>query len=91
MLSSGFRDDLIPFVNAHLRNVELLLDLWKNRFCVNTYIRMDYNRYKYYYYCDSDEDTIEDIKCEPASKFLDNGCRQIDIDLFFAGINEKFR
>lgn len=83
VLSSGFRDELKPLANAHLRNVELLLDLWKNRFGVNTDIRMDYSRYKCYFFCDSDQDTIEDIMCEPVSKFLDNGCRQIDIDLFF--------
>lgn len=90
VLSRGFRPNLMPIVNEHLKNVDLLLDLWKNRFGVRIGRKIGFKQYKSYFYSDPDEFTIEDILLKPVQNYLDNGCQQIDIDLFEAVCKFQF-
>lgn len=91
VLDSGFRDDLMPMVNAHKKNADLLLDLWKTRFGVDTDSEIDYHRYKIHFFSDADNCPAEEILMDPVQKYLDGGCRQIDIDLYVAVSKFKFK
>ena len=79
-----FRQEVMPFVKQQQQNIDQLLNLWKNRFGVDIDAKIDYKKYEDYFYCLSDDDTDMDVFLDPIQLFLDNGCRQIDLDLFDA-------
>ena len=81
---TGFREEVLPFVKEQQKSIDLLLDLWKNQFGVDTEATIDYKKYEDYFYCLSDDETIEEVFMDPIELFLENGCRKIDLDLFEA-------
>ena len=79
-----FRADIMPFVGKQRKNIDKLLQLWRKRFGVDVNETIDYKKYEAYFYCLSDDETDRDVLLNPRCKYTENGCRNIDIDLFIA-------
>ena len=74
----------MPFVEKQRIDIDKLLQLWKERFGANVDEVIDYKKYEAYFYCLSDDETDRDVLLNPRSKYTENGCRELDIDLFIA-------
>lgn len=79
-----FRDEIMPFIEEQRKNIDKLMVLWEDTFCIDPDSHIDYKMYEEYFYCISDEETDEGVFLDPRKKFTDNGCLNIDLDLFVA-------
>ena len=79
-----FRADIMPFIEKQRINIDKLLQLWKERFGADVDEIIDYKKYEDYFYCLSDDETDRDVLLDPREKYTENGCRDIDIELFIA-------
>lgn len=79
-----FIEETMPFVEKQRIDIDKLLHLWKERFGANVDEVINYKKYEAYFYCLSDDETDRDVLLNPRSKYTENGCREIDIDLFIA-------
>lgn len=79
-----YREEIMPFIKKQRCEIDKLLKLWKEKFGVDVDNVIDYQKYKDYFFSAYDDDTDEDILDAPRDKFKDNGCRDIDMDLYVA-------
>ncbi len=85
-----FRADIIPFVKEQRKNIDKLLQLWGERFGVDVDTIIDYKKYEKYFHCYSDDESDEYVLMDPREKYTENGCREIDLDLFMAVVKFQF-
>ena len=83
-LWQDFIPEIMPFIKEQREKVDQLLSLWKERYYVDVDSPIDYKKYYEYFYCLAEEDTDDDVFFAPRSKYTENGCREIDLDLFVA-------
>jgi len=80
---TDFNNDVMPFIIEQRKNIDLLLNMWRDRFGANVDAAIDYKKYGEFFFCDDDSYTLEDIFCGiTIDKYLENGCRQIDLELY---------
>lgn len=84
MKDDSFRDETMPFVREQRENINKLLELWKDKFNLDTVSPIDYKKYEEYFYCLADSEDFEDVFLYPIEKFKATGCRDIDLELYEA-------
>jgi hypothetical protein len=89
-LEEDFVESIMPWIEKLRTDVDKLLKLWEDRFYIDIHAQIDYKNYAKYFYCNSDDDSEEDILLDPRKHFCENGCRDIDLDLFIAVSRFKF-
>lgn len=85
-----FRADTMPFVKKQRIRIDKLLQLWRERIGVDVDAKIDYKKYEKYFHCYSDDESDEYVLMDPREKYTENGCREIDIDLFIAVVKFQF-
>ena len=80
--------EVMPMVLRHRKNIDALLELWKNEYGIDVTQKIDYKKYERDFFCTEDSKTTYDVLWDPVEKFLKAGFRRIDIDLYEAV--EKF-
>ena len=84
-----FIDEVMPVVLEHRKRIDDLLAFWEERFGVDIHQTIDYKKYWELFFCADENESLKDVLlCDP-QKYLDNGCRMIDLELFEAV--EKFQ
>lgn len=79
-----FIDEAMPLVLAHRKRIDDLLAFWEEQFGVDIHQTIDYKKYWELFYCVDETESLKDVLlCDP-QKYLDNGCRMIDLELFEA-------
>lgn len=85
---NNFIDEVMPMILEHRKNIDILLDLWKNDFGIDVNQTINYKKYERDFFCSNDSETKEDVFWNPVEKFIEAGFREIDLDLYEAV--EKF-
>lgn len=84
-----FIDEAMPLVLEHRKRIDDLLAFWEEQFAVDIHQKIDYKKYWELFYCADETESLKDVLLCDSQKFLDNGCRMIDLELFEAV--EKFQ
>ena len=84
-----FIDEAMPLVLEHRKRIDDLLAFWVEQFGVDIRQKIDYKKFWEMFFCAEETESLKDVLlCDP-QKYLDNGCRMIDLELFEAV--EKFQ
>ncbi len=84
-----FIEETMPMVLEHRKRIDDLLLFWEEKCGVDTHQKIDYKKYGELFCCADETDSMDDIFFDDIQKYLDNGCRMIDLELF--GAVEKFQ
>lgn len=84
-----FIEETMPMVLEQRKRIDDLLLFWEENCGVDIHQKIDYKKYSELFYCADETDSIEDVFFDDIQKYLDNGCRMIDLELFEAV--EKFQ
>jgi len=85
---NDYAEEIMPMILRHRKNIDALLELWKNEYGIDVTQKIDYKKYERDFFCTEDSETTDDVLWDPVEKFLKAGYRRIDIKLYEAV--EKF-
>ena len=86
---NDYIEEVMPMILRHRKNIDALLELWKNEYGIDVTQKIDYKKYERDFFCTEDSETTDDVLWNPIEKFLKAGFRRIDIELYEAV--EKFQ
>ena len=84
IMAGNFIEKIMPFILNQREKIEKIMDLWRNRFQIDTNKDIEFKNYEDAFYCDADDATFYDVFLDPKERFIENGCREIDLELFEA-------
>lgn len=89
-VASDYKGDMGHIVRNLRENIDKLLEYWHNIYGIDPNEKINYKKYEDYFFCDSDENNIDNILGAPVQMFLDNNCRMIDLQLYEAVCKFQF-
>lgn len=90
IFSLSYDRSIMPLVKENRDNIDLILGLWRDKFGVDTSERIDFRKYGDFFYCHYADESLDDVLFAPADKYIENGCRLIDLQLYEAVVKFDF-
>ena len=79
---NDYIEEVMPMIHSHRKNIDALLELWKNEYGIDVTQKIDYKKYERDFFCTEDSETTDEVLWNPVEKFLKAGFRRIDIELY---------